>query len=53
LLERTILTSEVRGSNPIIGNTYYEYVNLLYSLQKRRIQRKRDREWLLNIFGVQ
>ena len=44
LANRSLLTPEVRGSNPDIGKVFIEYY-LLSTVLKRRKQRKRGQEW--------
>ena len=42
LVERSLLTPEVRGSNPIIGKIYIEHL-MLTVLKKTKINKKRPR----------
>ena len=44
LVERLLLTPEVRGSNPVIGKFYIEHY-FLSTVLKRRKYRKSGREW--------
>ena len=45
LVERLLLTFEVRGSNPVIGKFYIEHLFTLNYIEKTKIKEKRDMEW--------
>ena len=42
LVERSLPTSEVRGSNPAIGNFYIEHLFTVNCVEKTKIKKKRS-----------